>query len=217
MSLFRLDASIRIEGSHSRAIADIVEAEWRREHPDEPVVRRQVGVDPLPATAWALAVAASRVPEPDRSAEQRQAAALAAELVDEMAGADALLFAVPLYNFGVSQHFKAWVDLVITDPRMASGAEPLLAGKPAVLVAVRGGAYGAGTPREGWDHATGWMRRILADVWQLDLRVVETEFTLVGVNPALDQFKDLAALWRVQAEDLAREHGRALGSVPASV
>ena len=28
MSLYRLDASIRVEGSHSRAIADIV-AEWR--------------------------------------------------------------------------------------------------------------------------------------------------------------------------------------------
>jgi len=159
------------------------------------VIRRQVGIEPLPATAWALA----GVPEPDRSAGQRQAVALAAQLVDEMAGADALLFAVPLYNFGVSQHFKAWVDLVITDPRMASGAEPLLAGKPAELVAVRGGAYGAGTPREGWDHATGWMRRILAEVWRLDLRVVETEFTLVGVNPARDQFKDLAARWLAEA------------------
>jgi FMN-dependent NADH-azoreductase len=30
MSLFRLDASIRLEGSHSRAIADIVEQEQSR-------------------------------------------------------------------------------------------------------------------------------------------------------------------------------------------
>ena len=37
MSLFRLDASIRVEGSHSRAIADIVEREWRSAHPAEPV------------------------------------------------------------------------------------------------------------------------------------------------------------------------------------
>jgi FMN-dependent NADH-azoreductase len=55
MSLFRLDASIRVEGSHSRAIADIVEQEWRNAHPGEPVVRRHVGVDPVPATAWATA------------------------------------------------------------------------------------------------------------------------------------------------------------------
>ena len=76
---------------------------------------------------------------------------------------------------------------------------------------VHGGSYRPGTPREGWDHATGWMRRILADVWQLDLEVVQAEFTLVGVNPALDQFRDLARQLRQEAEEQARRHGRALG------
>jgi hypothetical protein len=58
--LYRLDASIRVEGSHSRAIADIVEQEWRNAHPDEPILRRHIGVEPIPATAWATAVSASR-------------------------------------------------------------------------------------------------------------------------------------------------------------
>jgi FMN-dependent NADH-azoreductase len=217
MSLYRLDASIRVEGSHSRAIADIVEQEWRDAHPEQAVVRRHVGVDPIPATAWATAVFAGFTPEESRTEEQRTARSLAATLTDELIAADALLFAVPLYNFGVSQHFKTWVDLVISDPRMAAGAQPVLAGKPAVLVTVRGGNYQAGTPREGWDHATGWMRRILADVWQLDLKVVETEFTLVGVNPALDQFKDLALELRQEAEEQARRHGRELGAALAQV
>jgi FMN-dependent NADH-azoreductase len=212
MTLFRLDASIRVDGSHSRALADIVEQEWRNSRPSDPVIRRHIGVEPLPATAWPNAVSAAYLPEESRSPEQQQAAALVTTLTDELAAADALVFAVPLYNFGVSQHFKTWVDLVITDPRMGPGAEPLLAGKPAVLVTVRGGAYGAGTPREGWDHATGWYRRILADVWQLDLKVVEAEFTLVGVNPALDQFKELAAELRTASEAQAHEHGRALGT-----
>src|SRR5690348_11006162 len=182
MSLYRLDTSIRVEGSHSRAIADIVEQEWRNGRPGEPVIRRHVGVDPIPATAWATAVFASRTPEESRTGEQRAALALAATLTDELIEADALLFAAPLYNFGASQHFKVWVDMVVTDPRMAPGTQPVLVGKPAVLVTVRGGNYRAGTPREGWDHATGWMRRILADVWNLDLRVVEAEFTNVGIN-----------------------------------
>jgi len=215
MSLYRLDASIRVEGSHSRAVADIVEQEWRNARPGEPVIRRHVGVDPIPATTWATAVFAGRTPEESRTDEQQAALALAATLTDELIAADALLFAVPLYNFGVSQHFKTWVDMVITDPRMAAGAQPILAGKPAVLVTVRGGNYRAGTPREGWDHATGWMRRILADVWQLDLKVVETEFTLVGVNPALDQFKELALELREEAEEQARRHGRELGTTLA--
>jgi FMN-dependent NADH-azoreductase len=211
MSLFRLDASIRVEGSHSRAIADIVEQEWRNARPGEPIIRRHVGVDPIPATAWSTAVFAGWTPAESRTDEQKAAQALAGTLTDELTGADALLFAVPLYNFGVSQHFKTWVDMVIADPRMAAGTQPILAGKPAVLVTVHGGNYRPGTPREGWDHATGWMRRILADVWQLDLKVVLAEFTLVGVNPALDQVRDLARQLRQEAEEQARRHGRALG------
>ena len=212
MTLFRLDASIRVEGSHSREIADLVEAEWPTTHPGDSVVRRHVGTDPVPAGVWATAVGAASTPETERTLEQRSAVAQAAAEVDALVAADALLFAVPLYNFGVSQHFKTWVDLAITDPRLAAGATPAIAGKPAVLVTVRGGSYAAGTPREGWDHATGWMRRILADVWQLDLTVVESEFTLVGVNPALDQFADLAAALRRKAEQDARDHGRTLAT-----
>jgi FMN-dependent NADH-azoreductase len=214
MSLFRLDASIRVEGSHSREIADIVEQEWRTAHPNSPVVTRQIGIDPVPATAWATAVHATSVPADDRSTEQVRALKLAALEADQLIDADALLFAVPLYNFGVSQHFKTWVDLVICDPRMTAGVEPATAGKQAVLVTVRGGSYAPGTPREGWDHATAWMRRILADVWKLDLKVVESEFTLAGVNPAFERFKELAKQIRAAAEQTARDHGRNLaGSI----
>ena len=212
MSLFRLDASINAQGSVSQSIADIVEASWREGHDDAPVARRHVGLEPLPSTAWALAVSSSGQDEGLLSAPQREAVALARTLVDELVDAEALLFAVPLYNFGISQHFKTWVDLALTDPRMAAAGERPLAGKPAVLVVVRGGAYGPGTPREGWDHASGWIRRILEDVWGLDLRLVEREFTLVGKNPALDQFADLATQMRLDAERLASEHGRHLAS-----
>ena len=214
MSLFRLDASIRVEGSTSRALADIVEAEWRTIHPHRTVVRRQIGTDPVPAGAWSNAVNGSALPHGERTPEQNAAADLARLLTDELTDSEALLFAVPLYNFGVSQHFKSYVDLVLTDPRLAPGQPPILAGKPAVLVTVQGGNYTAGTPREGWDHATGWMRRILEDVWQLDLAVVTREFTLVGVNPALDQFTQHAAELKSTAEDLAVGHGRHLASLP---
>jgi FMN-dependent NADH-azoreductase len=210
MSLFRLDASIRTEGSVSRAIADIVEESWRQDNPNAEVTRRQVGLEPVPATSWALSVFANRADLASLSPEQKSAVDLATALADELLEADALLFAVPLYNFGVSQHFKTWVDIVNTDPRMSAGAGQPLQGRPGVLVVVRGGAYGAGTPREGWDHASDWMRRILEDVWGLELRVVETEFTLAGVNPALDEFKDIAAEMRHESERMAAEQGRHL-------
>jgi FMN-dependent NADH-azoreductase len=209
MTLFRLDASIRTDGSASREIADIVEAAWLDAHPGDQVERRHIGVDVLPADAWGHAVSGSFTPAAGRTAEQAGAVALAATLVDELVSADAILLAVPLYNFGVSQHIKTWIDLITTDPRASAAGAPLLAGQRVVLATVRGGAYGAGTPREGWDHSTPYLRRILADVWGADLTVVEREFTLVGVNPALDAFTDAAASMHATALDEAREAGRA--------
>lgn len=212
MTLFRLDASIRAEGSASREIADIVESEWRDTHPGDRIERRHLGVDPLPSNAWAHAVEAGAVDPADRTPEQIAATSLAAALVDELLQADGILLAVPLYNFGVSQHIKAWFDLILTDPRAGNGARPL-EGKRVVLATVRGGAYGAGTPREGWDHSTAYLTRILQDVWGAELTVIEREFTLVGVNPALDDFKDLAAEMHSTAKQTAREAGKVFAAV----
>jgi FMN-dependent NADH-azoreductase len=58
------------------------------------------------------------------------------------------------------------------------------------------------------DPVDGWIRRTPEGVWHLDLRVVEREFTLVGVNPALDAFTDLAAELKATAEREAHENGR---------
>jgi FMN-dependent NADH-azoreductase len=176
--------------------------------------RRHIGVEPLPATAWSDSVAASMAPESERTPDQSAAVGLARALTDELTAADALLFAVPLYNFGVSQHFKPYVDLVLTDPRMVPGAVPATSGKPAVLVTMQGGNYFRRHAQGGLDHATAWMRRILEDVWQLELEVVTREFTLVGVNPALDRFTELADELKLRAEAQATRHGRALAGLP---
>ncbi|HEV7898466.1 MAG TPA: NAD(P)H-dependent oxidoreductase [Planosporangium sp.] len=205
MTLFRLDASIRSEGSISREIADTVQVAWQAEHPDPKVIRRDIGAEPLPARAWLSLVGGRSTPS-----EQAGASALATTLVDELVEADAYLFAVPLYNFGVPQHVKAWVDLLITDSRLRPGAERPLAGRPAVLVVTRGGGYGPGSPREGWDHGTPWLRRIFADVFGLDLLVVETELTLAGVNPAMEALRGLADKSLHDARSSAAAHGRAI-------
>jgi FMN-dependent NADH-azoreductase len=205
MTLFRLDASIRNEGSISREVADTVQAAWQAEHPGAGVIRRDVGAHPLPSRAWLSLVGGDASPS-----EQAEASTMAASLVDELVEADAYLFAVPLYNFGVPQHVKAWVDLALTHPRLRPGAEPPLAGRPAVLVVARGGGYGPGTPREGWDHGTPWLRRIFADGFGLDLHVVEAELTLAGVTPAMAALGEAAEQSLRDAHASAEEHGRAI-------
>jgi hypothetical protein len=54
------------------------------------------------------------------------------------------------------------------------------------------------------------MRRILADVWQLDLRSTEAELTLATVTPAMAGLIDAATESRRAAEVSARVHGRDL-------
>ncbi len=211
MSLFRLDTSIRTEGSVSRQVADVAEKEWLRSHPAGRVVRRDLGSEPLSTQAWQAAATAGWTPADALTDVQRDAQAQAAGLVDELAEAQAYLFAVPLYNFGIPASFKTWVDLVVTDPRMGPGApEQLLAGRPALLVVVRGGGYGEGTPRAGWDHATPYAQRVLGDVWGLDLKVSEVELTLAGVNPAMAGLRDLAATSLESGRSSAAEHARAI-------
>src|SRR5439155_15900912 len=148
-------------------------------------------------------------PDEQRTDAQRAALALAGELAAELRAADAAVLALPLYNFGVSQHVKTWIDLTVAGGGLD---EKLLDGKPVVLLTTRGGAYGPGTPREGWDHNTGYLRRILVDMWGADLTVVEREFTLVGINPALDQFTDLAAAMKATAYDAATAAGKTLAT-----
>lgn len=209
MSLFRLDSSIRTEGSVTREVADTVERAYRAEHPHATVVRRDVGTEPLPADLWPVAAIAGRTPEDQRTDEQRAALARTAELADELLGTDAAVITAPLYNFGVPTPLKAWIDVLVNDPRFGPGTTPLT-GRRVTIVIARGGGYGVGTPREGWDHATAYLQRIFGDVWGAEVTIVAAELTLADVVPAMSELRPLAAQLKAQAHELAEVTGKAL-------
>lgn len=209
-TVFRLDASIRDAGSFTRGLADNLQEALVAGLQDVSVVRREVGLTPLPSTAWAGAVFGPHTPAELRTPEQRQGIAIAAELADELVAADAFVFALPFYNFGVSQHFKAYVDIVLAEPRFAPGSTPAIAGRPAQLIVARGGGYGPGTPRHGWDHGTSWYRRVLEDLWHLEVEIIECELTLADTTPAMESLRGLAAENLSRARQLAQRHGRDL-------
>ena len=131
MKLLRIDASIQGPRSASSALADLVTAEFVAGQPEATLQTRHLGADPLPSDLWATAVGASFTPEADRSPEQTAAVARAKELADELASADAVVLALPLYNWGVSQHVKTWIDVVIAG---APAGTRLLDGTPTVLI-----------------------------------------------------------------------------------
>ncbi|MFK4808733.1 FMN-dependent NADH-azoreductase [Devosia sp. ZW T5_3] len=209
-TIFRLDASIRDTGSVTRAIADRLQASVVAGLGNASITRREIGLSPLPSTAWAGAVFGSHMPAEQRTSQQSEGIALAHELADELEAADAYIFAVPFYNFGVSQHFKAYVDILLAEPRFAPGKTPVVAGRPAQLITARGGGYGPGSPRYGWDHGTAWYRRVLEDIWQLELEVIECELTLAEVTPAMEGLRGLAAENLSNANASAQRNGRSL-------
>lgn len=203
MHLFRLDSSIRTVGSASRALADTAEQAWLAEHPGGVVTRRDLGVQPLLTDAWA-AVARSVVeqtPPPD------EAVKVIDELGTELLSADAFLFAVPMYNWGIPGQVKVWLDLILAHPRLGVHGDQPLAGKSAILALSRSGGYGPGTPKEGWDYATPYLRRVLGEIFGLDVHVAEAELTHAFWNPEMASLRGLAEESLKLGHEHAAEHG----------
>lgn len=208
-TLLRVDASVRVEGSVSRALADSAEAAWKAEHPDGVVIRRDLGLHPLPSTAWPAIVAAQFGGEPESDTDGgtlAEATALARELAAEVKNADAILLAVPLYNYGIAQHVKSWIDLLLLDDELLRGPTPL-AGRPAILTLSRGGGYAPGTPKHGWDHATPYLERVFGDMFGMKLRIAAAELTLAPVTPGMEQLVDASKLSESEAHVTAGQHG----------
>ena len=161
MTLLRIDGSILGPNSASSELADLALAEFVAVRPDVPVVTRHLAQDPIPSDAWQNAVGAGWTPAEHRTPEQLAAVELAATVAGELRDADVAVLALPLYNWGVSQHSKTWIDLAIAGSEQG---ERLLDGKHVLLITTRGGSYAPGTPKEGWDHNVEYLRRILVDV-----------------------------------------------------
>ncbi|TDD50473.1 flavodoxin family protein [Kribbella antibiotica] len=207
-TLLRIDASVRLNGSVSRALADSAEAAWKAEHPDGVVIRRDLGRNPLPATAWPALAKAQVGEEPANETEQQlltEARVLAEEVTNELKSADAVLLAVPLYNYGIAQQVKAWIDLLLLDMDYHLG-QPL-EGRPAIFTLARGGGYQPGTPKHGWDHATAYLERIFGDVFKMNVRIAVAELTLAPVTPGMEQLIDLSKVSEAEAHIAAEELG----------
>ena len=113
IEILRVDSSMRQHGSVSRELADSVVAQLRADLPDSDIVWRDLksGVGHV-NSAWrdaSLGAPASR------SGEDRALLAQSDALIAEVERADIMVFAVPIYNFGIPAALKAWVDMVCRD------------------------------------------------------------------------------------------------------
>ncbi|MCW2899429.1 MAG: FMN-dependent NADH-azoreductase [Streptosporangiaceae bacterium] len=198
--LLHIDSSIQGDRSVSRKLSARAADAWRAGHPGGAVTYRDLGSDPVPHFDEAGGLARMVAPEQHTPA-QAASWALTERLVNEVKQADTILLGLPLYNFGPPSSVKSWVDHLIApglsfDPDTRAG---LLGGREFLVLAARGGGYGLGTPREGWDHAEQWLPHALS-MTGLEPRFLTVELTLADVTPAMSELIPLAAKSLAAAE-----------------
>ncbi|HZP54052.1 FMN-dependent NADH-azoreductase [Actinocrinis sp.] len=208
--LLHVDSSALTVGSVSKEIADTFRKTWQEAHPDGEITHRDLGRNPVPALEEA-GIHAGFMPQEQHTPEQAAAFALRTELVNEVLAADAYLFTVPMYNWGVPATFKAWLDQIILSGRTVSfDGTPPLAGRPATIVLAYGGGYDPGTPREGWDFVQPYLETVLGKALGLDVTVIKAQLTLAERNPAMADLIPAAQQLRAAAHEAAESHARAL-------
>jgi FMN-dependent NADH-azoreductase len=198
--LLHIDSSIRGDASVSRKLSARAAAVWHAAHPGGTVTYRDLGRDPLPHFDAAGGLA-RMLPRDQHTAAQAESWALTEELVNEIKKADTIVLGLPLYNFGAPSSVKAWVDHLIA-PGLTIDPEtnaPLLGGRNFIVLASRGGGYGPGTPREGWDHAEPWLPHAISSTG-LEPRFITAELTLAEVTPTMAELIPLAQQSLSEAE-----------------
>ena len=114
--------------------------------------------------------------EPAQRNDVQQAAAKRSEnYIAELKDADALVLAVPMYNFSTPSTVKAWVDHIaragISFSYGENGPVGLLNVKKAYVVSTRGGQY-ANTV---FDHQSPWIEQVLKFVGIQEVEFIYAE------------------------------------------
>lgn len=161
-TLLRIDASVRTQGSTSRALADYFQSRWTEAHPGGRVVARDLALYPVPHLDAATTAAFSGLALPG-GAPPPEGLILSDALIAELSSADHLLISSPLYNLSLPSTLKAYLDHVVrsdlTFTRVDGCYVGLLTDKSATVVTTRGGVA---SPDVEDDFQVRYLRAILA-------------------------------------------------------
>lgn len=173
-TLLQINSSLSGDQGHSSALANQFTERWRERNPGGRVIVRDLARQSIPHLD-AERLNAFITPVDKRTQAQEEIVAYSDQLIDELRRADAVVFGVPMYNFGVPSTLKAYFDHVArsgeTFRYTSSGPEGLLDDKPVYIFAARGGIY-QGTDA---DSQTGYLNTFLAFLGLTDTHFVYAE------------------------------------------
>ncbi|CAG4906854.1 FMN-dependent NADH-azoreductase [Paraburkholderia saeva] len=180
-----IQSSVRGADSASGQLADRFKNQLRT-IPDNEIVERDLGGNPLPVLDGAL-LGALFTPADGLDAEQKAQRALVTALIDELKAADTVVLSAGMYNFGAPVQLKTWFDYVLQAGRTfqytASGPEGLMKGKRAILLVATGGVYSEG-PAATADFMVPHLKQLLAFIGITDVTVVRAEGMALGPDAA---------------------------------
>jgi FMN-dependent NADH-azoreductase len=174
-NILLIQSSPRGIESLSQQVAHSIIKDLQARYPEAKVVVRDLAENPPPHVGRDFVSGIHTQPD-QLTREQSTAVALSDSLIAELSAADALVLAVPMYNFGPPSTLKAWIDHVVragrTFSHSANGVEGLVKGKKAILVLARGGVYSEG-PYKPFDFQEPYLRAILGFIGITDVEVVD--------------------------------------------
>ncbi|ADG15622.1 NAD(P)H dehydrogenase (quinone) [Paraburkholderia atlantica] len=158
MKIMHVDASAKRERSNSRALARYFLGRLREERVEFDVDYLDVTVDTPPHVNEAFAIATYTAAQ-ERTAAMRATLAASDALCARLLAADALVFAMPMYNWSMPSVFKAFIDSVtrtgVTYLHAEDGRIVGQLGRHKVLfITSRGADLRAGSPYESMDALT---------------------------------------------------------------
>jgi FMN-dependent NADH-azoreductase len=200
--ILHLDASPRGERSISRQLSREFVEGWKRLHPGDSLVYRDVGHNPAPHVTEAWVVGAFTPPQ-GQPADAQAAMRTSDALIDEFLAAERYVFGVPMHNFSVPSTFKAYVDQIVRVGRtFAADWKGLVVGKKMLIVTARGGNYAPGSPVAAFDCQEPWLRTIFGFIGVSDIRFIHAQGMNMGdeartaaLKHAREQIAELVKSW----------------------
>lgn len=129
------------------------------------------------------------IPSESRSDKQKQLATYSDMFIDAIEQADRIIFAIPMYNFGIPSVLKAFFDRIAragkTFNYTENGPVGLLTEKSVNILAARGGVY-KGTPL---DTQTEYVRNFLAFLGMNEVTFSYIEGLAMGEETATEAWQ----------------------------
>jgi FMN-dependent NADH-azoreductase len=201
--LLYISASPTGDYSNSRQVASEFLSTWRLAHPEGQILERDLTKESVPHLD-AEAIFANYTPTEKQNPSMANKQSYRMGLINELLSVDEVLISAPLWNWSIPSVLKAYIDQIIVTGVLDNG-KPGLQGKKITFVVAQGGSYKEGTPKAGWDFATGYLELVAKALGATDVQTILAEFTLAGVAPGMDFLVDAKMKSLEEAKSTARK------------